>query len=116
MRDRAISTRKLLSTLPFLQVTGKPDRDALSPVIHLTVRESLGSREQDEALLLRLSNKLYADDCIVVNVPEYIQGERDLPPTSMLIEVTAEHEDKDIDRLMKALKKAITDIVGKTAK
>ena len=33
VRDRAGSTRKLLSTLPLLQVTGKPERDGVSPVI-----------------------------------------------------------------------------------
>ena len=116
LRDRAAATRRLLAAVPGLQVTGKAERDSVSPVIHLTLKESSGSREQDEALMLRLANKLYADDAVVVNVPEYIQGERELPPVSMLVAVTVEHEDKDVDKLLKALKRAATEVLGKSAR
>ena len=113
LREKAAAMRRLLSALPALQVTGKADRDQHSPIIHLTLKESSGSRDDDEALMLRIANRLMADEQIVVNVPEYIQGERELPPVSMALAVTVEHEDKDMERTVRALKKAINDTIPK---
>ena len=113
LREKASAMRKLLAALPALQVTGKSDRDSQSPVIHLTLKDGSSVRDDDEALMLRIANKMFTDDGIVVNVPEYIQGERELPPVSMAISVTVEHEDKDMERTVKALKKAINDIIPK---
>ena len=112
LREKAGSLRRLLGSVPQLQVVGKAS-DADSPVVHLVLRDGSGVREEDETALLRIANKLYTDDSIVVVVPEYIPAERANPPVSIMVSVTAEHEDKDLERLLKALKKAAQDVLGK---
>jgi hypothetical protein len=116
LRDKASTMRRLLTGITGLQVVGKGDRDSVSPVIHLVLSVGSGVREEDEAVMLRLAQRLYTDDGIVVNVPEYIQGERELPPVSMLIEITVEHEEKEMEKLVKALKKAAGEVLGKSSR
>jgi len=105
--------RKLLSTLPGLQLVGK-HTDIVSPLIHLVLKEGSGSREEDEALLLKIANKVYSDDSMMVHVPEYIVGERQMPAASLQVSVTVEHEEKEMEKLAKALMKAAQEVLGLT--
>ena len=113
LRDKATALRKLLSNLPGLQLVGK-QTDAISPLIHLVLREGSGSREDDEALLLKIANKVYSEDGMLVHVPEYIAGERQMPPASLQVSVTVEHEEKEMEKLAKALKKAAQEVLALT--
>ena len=113
LRDKATAMRRLLSALPGLQLVGK-HTDSQSPLIHLMLKEGSGVREEDEALLLRIANKVYSDDAMLVHVPEYIAGERQMPPASLQVSVTVEHDDKEMDKLAKALRKAAQEVLGLT--
>ena len=113
LRDKASSMRKLLSNLPGLQLVGK-QTDSASPLIHLVLKESSGSRDDDEALLLKMANKVYSEDGMLVHVPEYIAGERQMPPASLQVSVTIEHDDKEMEKLAKALRKAAQEVLGLT--
>ena len=113
LRAKATALRKLLSNLPGLQLVGKQE-DSVSPLIHLVLKEGSGSREEDEAVLLRLANKVYADDGMLVHVPEYIAGERQMPPVSLQVSVTVEHDEKEMEKLAKALRKAAQEVLGLT--
>ena len=113
LRDKATAMRKLLSNLPGLQLVGK-QTDSISPLIHLVLKEGSGSREDDEALLLKMANRLYSEDAMLVHVPEYIAGERQMPPASLQVSVTVEHEEKEMEKLAKALRKAAQEVLGLT--
>ena len=115
LREKASTMRALLSDMPGLQVTGKAEEDSHSPLVHLVLKESSGSRDDDEALLLKLANKLYADDAVLVCVPEYIAGERQMPPASLQVCVTVEHEKAEMDKLAKAMRKAAVEVLGVTS-
>ena len=113
VREKATTMRKLLSNLPGLQLVGK-QTDSVSPLIHLVLKEGSGSRDDDEALLLKMANKVYSDDGMLVHVPEYIAGERQMPPASLQVSVTVEHEEKEMEKLAKAMRKAALDVLGLT--
>jgi serine palmitoyltransferase len=81
--------------------------DDCSPVVHLRLKKSAGSREYDEVFWKIVAEKLLRESSIVVIVPKYIPGERKLPEPSLRISVMAAHKRAEIEQLLKKLRAAI---------
>lgn len=102
LRNKAAKLRKGLKKLDGVKVYG----DDLSPVAHLRLQNSLGSREADEVFFRIVEEKLRGES-ILVHLPRFTAGEHHIPEPSIRISVMVNHTDKDIDHLCNKLADAL---------
>jgi serine palmitoyltransferase len=77
------------------------------PLVHLRLKESIGTRKADELFWRAVSEQLYKGYNIIVQCPRYIAMEDAIPEPSLKVTVSADHSDEDIIAACKAVKDTI---------
>jgi serine palmitoyltransferase len=114
VRRRAARMRKQLGKIVGIEVVGcdkKTQVNSLaSPVIHLRLRQSFGSREEDRASLVFVEESMLSEG-VIVRTSKYIPAERSPPPPSLRIFVTATHTMQEIDETAALLNRAFAQLL-----
>lgn len=98
-RQKARHMRNALKQIEGITVPGED----FIPLIHIRLRQSLGSGDADQAFMHIVEEKMLSEG-VVVYVPKYIPSEREVPEASLCISVTTLHSDQDLDRTANLLK------------
>jgi serine palmitoyltransferase len=86
--------------------------DGLTPVAHLRLAQSTGSRYKDDQLLQQIVDQLRTTKKIIVARSHYVFSEKHTPPPSIRITISSQHTPKDL----KTAAKAIEEIASKLLK
>jgi len=105
MAKLSIKTRNFRENIR--DITGlKVCGEEVSPVIHLRLRNSTGSRDGDDTLLQSIVDKAMEVGSVAVTRAKYTKLERTSPPPSIRICISATHEDDELHKACVALKQA----------
>ncbi|XP_065905066.1 serine palmitoyltransferase 1-like isoform X2 [Dysidea avara] len=102
LRNNARRLRELLKGIKGIKVCG----ESFSPLIHLQLSDTMGSREQDDDVLQQIVDKCYENGVIMVR-SKYLENEYCMPPPSIRVTVMHEHIDDDLIRAADVIKKAV---------
>ena len=81
--------------------------DDNSPVIHIQLQPSLGSITADIQIFQKIQKLLKENHNIMVAVPEYIPAEHFIQQPTLRLTVTTLHNEKDLEKVAKALKTVV---------
>eukprot|EP01120_Amphizonella_sp_Union-15-10_P007476 TRINITY_DN2526_c0_g6_i1.p1 TRINITY_DN2526_c0_g6~~TRINITY_DN2526_c0_g6_i1.p1 ORF type:complete len:472 (-),score=89.21 TRINITY_DN2526_c0_g6_i1:36-1451(-) len=107
LRERIKSFRSALDNAKInkLQISG----DSNSPLLHLRLKKSSGTREGDSRIIKTLSEKLAAKNILLIEAT-YVDQERFLPQPSLKLCINVLHESDDIVKLVNALEEISEDL------
>eukprot|EP01125_Pyxidicula_operculata_P003643 TRINITY_DN1482_c0_g1_i1.p1 TRINITY_DN1482_c0_g1~~TRINITY_DN1482_c0_g1_i1.p1 ORF type:complete len:257 (+),score=79.75 TRINITY_DN1482_c0_g1_i1:211-981(+) len=82
-----------------------------SPLVHLRLKTSLGSRKADETIILQIIDQVFEKYKIVLTSPKYVPQEKYLCPPSIKIAISAQHTEEEIATLVKAIKEVSSNLI-----
>jgi serine palmitoyltransferase len=81
------------------------DGDPASPLVHLRLHQSSGSRSEDERILQRIVDEIFVRDKIILHCAKYAtQHERFLPEPSIRLCICSQHTEEEISHVVNGLK------------
>jgi len=105
---KVVRFHAVLKTVPGLVITS----DVLSPVIHIRLAKSTGSRDTDEDALEAIVQHALDHDKVFLTRAKYIDNEKFPPPPSIRVCLNATMLDSDVDATGVAIKNAVKTVLS----
>lgn len=108
LRAKCEQIHKALQGISGLKVVG----ESFSPALHLQLKESCGSRENDVKLLKRVVDYCMNSGIALTQARYLEKEEKCLPPPSIRVVITVEQTEQELDKAASLLKEAAQSVLN----